>query len=352
MCSIFKLNKGQMIPYDKFFNAMHNNEHGYGILLKDANNKMEVRKGLPEKVDPEGVYRILEDNIDVIRWVHLRNQSKGDISKDNVQPIPVYHSSKVQAYFMHNGTIYNTNFNQNLKDHVAKYDEVKDSDSVVFARQKLEPFLARFKGANGFVDVTDPFFGAYIDGMWQSQYGRGVIITNHGEYLTSYNSWHKIKDTDGNDLLTSNDDYYDLLKRGTLFDQRKKEEDEKRAKEYKPIVPVGQPSGGKFQQRLQSTPFMYELNVSQQLKEAFFDIDIYSPEGQIAMSYLDHSELVDIFKEQPEDSATLFSVLTAYLVDAYEGLSKITKKHDIATQKVAELTEELKKHEPTRIAIG
>ncbi len=209
MCSVIKLVPGYTLPYEYLFNAVHNNEHGYGVLLKE-NKRIHVKKELPQKVDPESLYKYLKDNEDVERWVHLRNISAGALHLDNVQPIQVYQSNKRQVWFVHNGTItYQTIGDKFKKSLTVDIDDKIHSDSFRYAHQKVAPLLLRLKGENGMGDIQDPLVQELLEKSWQYGFGRAALISSdQDEFLLNSNHWVLIEDTvDPNiKFLASNDD--------------------------------------------------------------------------------------------------------------------------------------------------
>lgn len=331
MCSIVQLLSGTMIDYEYLFNAMHNNEHGIGVLLK-ANGKIYTKKELPVKVDVDKFYKYLEENKDVERWFHLRNCSSGDVSKANVQPIQVYHSSKRDVFFMHNGTIMNTQLVPESQKSLIDIDinDNKLSDSVRFAMSKIAPVLLRTKGQNGMADIEDPFVQEILINRWQYGHGRGVLISSdQNPLLLNSANWEKIKNKDGTEFLASNDDYFKELKRGTLYDERKREREAKEAKNTS-IVKVNEQNSmfkknGRDIHSIEYPPFHHTLGLSEQVMDMLEEYDLYSPEGYIALGYIDKSELYEMFKENPYDATTMFIYLTSYLKDATISQQELVK---------------------------
>lgn len=323
MCSIFQLLPGYTLPYDLLFNAIHNNEHGYGILLK-SDKKIQVIKELPKVVDPDKVYKILKDNEDIERWVHLRNASQGEITMDNVQPIQVYHSGKRDVYFMHNGTIYSVYTPENQKVHILEtIDDKKDSDSRKFALTRIAPLLTRFKGINGSADIEDPFLQEVINQRWDSTKGRAVLISSdQAPYLMHSVGWEKVQDGEGNSFLSSNDDYFKHIKRGTLFEKIKEEEDKKKPKNM--VVVNGPPQEGIF--ILESPAFEKELSLSEDMVNILEEYDLQTEEGFIAMANIEHTELKKLFKDNLTDACTMFMYVCQYLKEATLVNRELTKK--------------------------
>lgn len=315
MCSIFQLLPGFNIPDELLFNAVHNNEHGYGILFRE-NKKITVQKDMPEKVDPEALGKILKEHDDVERWVHLRNRSEGDVSINNVQPIKVFESKKRSLYFLHNGTIYNgLAIPENQKKFLTEtLSEKIDSDSRKFAVGKLMPLFARFQGQHGFGDLTDPFLQELLSKLWLNTHGRAAIISSDQDpVLFNPSGWEKIK-TPAGEFLASNNEYFEKLTRGTLFLQRKAEEDKKRGNV---VAKTFGRSGTKSSDLYELTypPFEETISLSENIETILEEYDLYSPEGYIALSFLEASEIKKLFKDNLDDAVILFMCLTNMLKD-------------------------------------
>lgn len=316
MCSIFQLLPGFNIPDNLLFNAVHNNEHGYGILFRE-NKRIKVDKAMPEKVDPEALGKILKEHDDVERWVHLRNRSEGDVSINNVQPIQIFESKKRSLYFVHNGTIYSglTVPDDQKKFLTEELSDKIDSDSRKFAVGKLMPLFSRFQGQHGFGDLTDPFLRELLAKMWTNAHGRAAIISSDQDpVLFNPSGWEKIKTPDG-EFLASNNEYFDKLTRGTLFMQRKAEEDKKRGN-VQPKQAFGRsglkPSG---LYELTYPPFEETISLSEGIETILEEYDLYSPDGFIAMSFLEASEIKKLFVDHLDDAVVLFMYLTNMLKD-------------------------------------
>lgn len=219
MCVIIALPPKAKMNYDHFFNSVHNNWHSYGVILKDGNGALQVIKDCPEKHnDPEVIWKILEDNDDCERIVHLRHTTKGGTNLMNTQPFSVYKSDKREIYFMHNGTLYT--FGTNMSGSNDK------SDTLEFCEKILQPALLRWRGENGDADYNDPEFRRLIlDKQWNSN-SKGLFVSNFAPNLYYGDGWKDYKQTDETlpVIKVSNNDYFERVIRGPLFEQRREEE--------------------------------------------------------------------------------------------------------------------------------
>lgn len=344
MCSIFRLPPGYNIPEELLFNAVHNNAHGYGVLLKE-NKRIQVISDMPTAPNPEAIYKILKDNDDVERWVHLRNQSRGAIVDTNVQPFCVFNSNKRQVYFMHNGTINYISIPERIKSTldvpVDTSNNSQDSDSRQFAFGKLQPLLKSLKGANGVADLHEPIICEIIGSLWQHSHGKGVLISSDQDpFFFNQSNWVNIDDKNGGQFLASNDEYFSKLVRGTLFDQREAERKAKEEKEKpKSKLPAPTFAGVK---PLTCTPFRNSLGVGK-MENLLAEANLYTPEGYMLLTFLDYDEIIELMKTDETGFAVMFMNLCDFLKVETNNRIAVEKKHNAATTRIAELVQQIQK---------
>lgn len=216
MCVILHLPKGTMPEKEHLFNAVHNNWHSWGIVLKDAEGKMQMYKDCPEGGNnPETIWAMLDNNKDIERALHVRHTTKGSTSFDNAQPFEVYSSNKRQVFFMHNGT---------LNKFGGTYQQPSDiSDTRDFCNKILVPSLSRWHGENGEADYLDKMYWEILLKDQWSSYSKGLFISNDLDILCIGDGWKKYNEGKNGDILTSNTDYFDKITRGPVFEEREKE---------------------------------------------------------------------------------------------------------------------------------
>lgn len=111
MCIIYHKPKGVVIPYElKFKPSVLNNPHGYGISVVDKDNMLLTLRAVPDKPDPETLYRLITeelDNEDML--IHLRYNTVGRTTLRNCHPFPILERGEdgVDIRMAHNGTIAN-----------------------------------------------------------------------------------------------------------------------------------------------------------------------------------------------------------------------------------------------------
>lgn len=205
MCVIFVLPAGVNIDDDKLDKAVANNWHGYGIVLKDEGAKrLEVRRKYSESngADPEEVARILRENDDVTRYVHLRHTTAGENGIENCHPFSVYNSNSREVYLMHNGTMYD--FKPALND--------KRSDTRIFAEEFVSDLLLHFEGDLGRGDYNYPIIKKILERQAGTS-NKLLLVSNDLDPLFC-NDWKTLKNSDGTEIKVSNNDYFDRIVRG------------------------------------------------------------------------------------------------------------------------------------------
>lgn len=145
MCVIIIRNPGIEIDPEKLTSACHVNADGYGISVIDR-GKIETYKNFrTEGNDPKEVIKIFEDAKDQLVFAHLRFSTKGLKNLDNCHPFPILKAGDTEAFFMHNGTIYD--FGDNSR-----------SDSREFAEEVLSPLTEAFFNLHGDKWMEHPTF--------------------------------------------------------------------------------------------------------------------------------------------------------------------------------------------------
>lgn len=211
MCIIITMAAGATINKQHLFNGVYNNWHGYGLVLKDSNGRLQVLRGFDENgTDPEVVWKLLEDNKDIERYLHVRHSTKGSEDESNVQPFGVYSSNGRDVYFMHNGTLHS----------FGSYNSTGKSDTLDFCEKILTPSLLRWNGPNGKGDYTDEeFYRLIMEKHWNNT-SMGLLISNDLPMSRIGGGWSQYKhpdDTSEGEVFVSNTSYFDKVQRGPRF---------------------------------------------------------------------------------------------------------------------------------------
>ncbi len=223
MCVIFHLDPNVMPNKDKFFNAVYNNWHSWGIVIKEPDGKIVMHKAVPEngENDPEFLYNLLDKHKDCQRVLHIRHTTKGGTSLQNAQPFEVKVVEGRTAYFMHNGTL--NSFGSVLNTADAK------SDTLEFVEKILNETLPYWNGPKGVGDYSDPrYLKIILDKHWSAN-STCLFISNYCEVIEFGTGWSDMDNSEGEGKIrVSNSSYFHNVIRGPENDRRNAA---KRAKE-------------------------------------------------------------------------------------------------------------------------
>lgn len=364
MCNIFMLSPGIIPPFDKFQNCVWNNPHGYGVILR-ANDRLEVKKGFdPKGTDPEEIYRILTDNIDIERYVHVRWATDGTKNLDNTHPFPVYSSNKRDVYFMHNGVL--GEYRPPAANSVLyEDDELRDaSDSRRFAEQRLTPLLLKMKGANGSADIEDPTFQDVVEKFWQLGSKGLLIASDLKPYQINKKNWtdftymEKVQAKDDNTGKTveaevqrsfpsANNDYWAKLTRGPVFEEQEAKARAAREAEAAKNVVQGHRFGPQREVKtLTSETFRsrYEIPPSR-LKNMAGLADLLDDHNVAVLSALSAGEIEQLIKEEPGNAVVLFMIMSSSLQQFYDDMKEAKDDVEQAQKTIVGLKTQLAEKE-------
>jgi predicted glutamine amidotransferase len=333
MCVICVLEPGYTLPYEMLSIACHNNPHGYGVIIKREEG-LDIRKGLSEDGnDPDEIYKILKENEDTQRVLHVRWKTQGDVSEDNTQPFEVFDKEikigkkKVRRHiaFAHNGTL-----GQYIPpyQHQAQRQGPVPRDTLNFANQVLRPFLPILHGDEGQADISDPFVKLMLDKYWSAG-NRGILVCNNLEnYLFNKSTWEEIETEEviedkvvQGKFLASNNDYFEKVIRGPLYEKQKREEEERKAAEKA----ANSAFSTQRENFLGYSPKFYEqYTLSESISDILEDYDMYRAEGYIQLANLTYHEWFKMVSEaKPDDVASMFLYLTDYLHQAHKEIDNL-----------------------------
>ncbi|AXP07762.1 putative glutamine amidotransferase [Sinorhizobium phage phiM6] len=214
MCAIIHLPAETQLDKEHLYNCVYNNWHSWGLILKDANGKMQMLKDCPEKEnDPELIWKMLEDNKDIERVLHLRHTTRGETNMENAQPFEVYSSDTRQVFFAHNGTLYKFG-----ESNIHKKDTI--SDTRDFCDKILRPSLLRWTGENGKGDYTDKLYWDLIVKEHWAQNSKGIFVSNDLPPRYVGDGWSTYKSGANGEIKISNNDYFKEVTRGPEKDRR------------------------------------------------------------------------------------------------------------------------------------
>lgn len=351
MCAILDLFPGAMPLKEHLFNAVHNNWHSYGLILKDGNGRIQMNKVCPEpgEYNPEVIWKLLEDNKDVNRILHLRHTTKGGTSQENAQPFCVYASDSRQIYFMHNGTLHG------FGSHLSNEDAV--SDTREFCEKVVSPALLRWHGDNGLADYTDKEFTRLVlDKQWTMN-SRGLFVSNDLPTIYYGNGWKRYQqeDPDAPAIWVSNDDYFKAIIRGPEYEKVKEEERKARLATQSTFFRGEENQNernatvqrfGRTVECYSSTALSVDPKVAKALNNIFQDPSHGTLEGISKLAKVTYDEWIHYVKDEDEFSvACLMEVMAELLekankeniklTDKIERMQKYITEHNISVKKEA-----------------
>lgn len=331
MCNIAVLKAGVSIPLDKLTNCVYNNPHSFGLVLRDKNHKklQVIRKCPSGGNDPQEIFDLLEKHKDIDRFLHLRWKTEGPIDLANAHPFTAFKSDKRQVEFMHNGTLYEyrpkTTTTYEGGRQTTNYLEPNVSDSKKFNDELLAPLLAITSGAHGPADISDPTFQKIIDKFWSGQ-SRGILICNDLEpVLLNAKDWKEL-DFGGGKFWSSNNEYWEKLTRGPVFD--KQEEERKQKEEAARRASFQEPGGrtyGRNVTNLKDVDLAPRLIPSEDLANIFEDFNIWTEEGMASLCNLTEVELLTFVQKNQHSATDLLIHLTSNFDELYKRKERMVK---------------------------
>lgn len=349
MCNIMIFKPMQMLPRDMLRNCCFNNWHSYGLVTR-VDGMLDIKKKVPEsgEVDPEEVIKLLEDNVEYERYLHVRHNTAGATTLENCHPFDVYYDPKTgeQVLFMHNGTMYS--YKSQVYDEKTKKmvdDDSGPSDTKNFVDQVLIPYTSACDFGGGRGDISHPLFQSIVKAHWPSTGGnKGLLISaKHGHFAVG--DWVKVGDA-SNPVESSNNSYFARVERGPEFERRRLREAEK--KKSTAITVSRTADGGYKADRKQISLLKdfklcakHDFALSDNLKNIANDWDVWSREGAIALGTATHEELKQLYSDEQTCMMMMDIVFTDY-AKAVDELKKLEEKLKNATTLIATLKQEQK----------
>lgn len=362
MCNIIQLHPGQMIPDDKLQNMCYNNWHSFGLVVRIPATKndiarLDITKEVPEsgEIDWKKIKDLLDKNIDLERWLHVRHTTAGTTTIDNCHPFDVYYDERTgkQIVFMHNGTLHNfkskkpnPNSNGSFID-----DDDGPSDTQNYVNQILQPAVAGMDFGDGIGDIQNGLFKRFIRSDWIDDNNRGVLIANDQQALI-LGKW-KLRyfgeKTEENRFLTSNDEYFDEVKRGPEHSRRLvRERQEREAREAQQKAAKSTSKGRSSVPIVSVKDLIDQLNNTYKLSSSaanlLSDFDFYLRDKTVAVGNLTMDEIEELYLHETDCINVMNWVFTDY-ASLYDEFCESETKHEKATKMIATLKTEIERLE-------
>lgn len=357
MCNISIFKAGQLPNKQKFYNSVYNNWHSYGMVTK-IGNKLDIKKKVPEngEVDPDEVWKLLEDDLEYTRFLHLRHNTAGLTDLSNCHPFDVYYDPKSgrQVVAMHNGTLYEYKSKQTVNG-ITKDDDTGPSDTKNFVDLVLTPYLSAMDFGNGRGDIESVYFKTLMKKFWPTTSNRLLLISSDQHPLL-VGDWKKVTH-DGfeggkpcrTEFDSSNDDYFDKVSRGPEFERRVRRENEERearrgeeeaARQRSGVQGVQNVAVASLRNNPAWTPHTF-YGLKESLVNIFGDYSVYDRPSATYLGYASQEEINQVAAD-PKVSAPLMDWVFTDYAKLYKEFEELEKKHEKASRKIESLVLEMK----------
>lgn len=320
MCVIITKCQGiEPLPIEYFENAWDSNSHGAGIVWKEGDNTIQIRKGYMTKdIFLDKIKEINKKETAYI--IHCRIASKGAVSVENCHPFKYENIT-----FAHNGTLSITptgnktdteTFGDKFFTKITLDDIIKNKDIYEYAIGYSK--FAFMDNNTGEIFILNKELGEEKDNCWfsnSSAFPKTNIITSNN-YYNYYNNTNKtqknISDNDTkketNTPLWQEDffgtDKFNINRTGVYWNSIK----------------------NKFINSITQTEFLYDwLNK---------DIVSLTKEGFIKLNKLDESNLFEDKYFDKEYGKSLYKYIQKERINAFKELKKETNKNDYDLSKL------------------
>jgi hypothetical protein len=327
-----------MLPYEMLEAAVYNNWHSYGLVTR-VGDKLDIKKSVPKsgEVDPKAVWKLLEDDVEYERFLHLRHNTAGATNDENCHPFDIYYSPKTgrQVVFMHNGTLFGYKSKKITPDNREVDDDDGPSDTKNFVDRILIPYLSSIDFGNGHGDIEHPHIRELVRRFW-SVNNRGLLISSDQKpfYL---DDWKELDDGDGGKFLASNDTYFKNVTRGPEFSRR-----ELRKKQMQGVIKAQK--GSKTREVVSYSDFQkgnkhpfFDLSTS--TAKVVNDWQMYDRTHATRLGFATVDELKELYAEEQDCLYVMDWVFTDY-AKLYEEFGMMKEKHQKASAMIANLTEQ------------
>ncbi len=346
MCVIIVLSKNQMIPFKALETACFNNWHSYGLVTK-VDGKLDIKKHVPKngEIDAKAIHKLLEDDIEYERFLHLRHNTAGATTPENCHPFDVYYDPKSgrQVVFMHNGTLYGYKSKKKNESGNEVDDDTGPSDTKNFVDRVLIPYLCSLDFGNGKADIEHKGTQELIKRFWAPN-NRGLLISSDQRPFF-IDDWKQVNDGDGGKFLASNDSYFDKVERGPEHGRRLL-----RQAEFEATLQASSGSGVVREREIERiTNFNPTIGksrrvhgfygLSESLAKVVNDFEMYDRKNATRLGFATPEEIKELYDQEADCINVMDWVFTDY-AKLYQENEELIEKNKKASNIIAGYVEE------------
>lgn len=208
MCIIvYKPKNIKMPSLETLKNCFESNRHGFGIAVRNSNNKIQFKKGFMNIQDLEKVYEEIKNYTKQEVCLHFRLVSAGQMTPEQTHPFPINDENALEgetdSVIFHNGTIPELS---DFKDK-SKSDTQRLSEILKGIPEEKISIILKLIGYNKFVFMGQhgtKLIGDFIEdkGIFYSNtgYTRSIYSYYNYPYNYSYNYHGSYNDYDYDDF--------------------------------------------------------------------------------------------------------------------------------------------------------
>lgn len=362
MCNILWLKAGQMpLNKDEFWNMCYNNWHSYGISVV-VDGRLDTKRVVPTsgEIDPQEVWDTILRDRQYERFLHVRHTTAGLTNVENCHPFDVFYQERKGEHprdvkFMHNGTLYEYK-SKKLSDTGSSHlvdDDSGPSDTQNYVNRVLIPYLTSIDVGNGKGDISSPLVRDLLRKFWPLTGNRGLLYSGDQEPVL-LGDWKKMKASDGSDIISANDDYFDKVTRGPEKERREAAEAERKKtitatsvssfRTSAAGVPVNIPADivpftrfdFSFKDRRSG---LYDLKTS--FAHILGDWNVWDRGTAVALGAATVDELTELYDKDKKGTIQLMDWIFADYAQMYDEYNEINDKHKKATDRIATIQGEL-----------
>lgn len=355
MCNILWLKAGQMpLNKEEFWNMCYNNWHSYGLSVR-IDGRLDTKRVVPKsgEIDPQEVWDSILRDRQYERFLHVRHTTSGLTNVDNCHPFDVFYQERKgkvprDVKFMHNGTLYEYKSKKLSETGSMVDDDSGPSDTQNYVSRVLVPYLTGLDVGDGKGDISSPLVRDLLKKFWPLTGNRGLLYSGDQEPVL-LGDWKKMKASDGSDIISANDDYFDKVIRGPEKERRDQAEAAKRTSTVSSFRTTVSGVAVTVPDIVPFTKFDFSFKDKQRnsfdLTTSFAHIlgdwNVWDRGTAVALGAATVDELTELYDKDKKSTIQLMDWIFADYAQLYDEYNEINDKHKKATERIATIQGEL-----------